>query len=608
MIEGNQVVIDRRADHPHVSFWRIARLFRPYRVRLAVVFGLIAVSAAASLVSPFLLREMLDVALPNARVGLLSLLAGGMLVVAVGGAVLGVVQTYLSLAVGQHVMNDLRNNVYVHLQRMSLAFFTKTRNGDVQSRIANDIGGMASTVTTVATTTVANVIAVLGSLTAMIALDWRLSMVSLAVLPVFGWISRRVGEQRRAITSERQKLFASMATLVEESLSVSGFLLGRVLGRSNVLVDEFRSLSANLTAVTVRSSMAGRWRQSIIQVIMAALPILIYWTAGLTAQHGRPVLSIGTLIAFTSLQQGLFAPTVGLLTTGIAVRSSLALFERVFEYLDLPVDVAEPEHPVALPCPRGHVRFDGVEFRYGTEPTLQQIDIDLPPGRHLAVVGATGAGKTTLGYLIPRLYDVTAGRVSIDGVDVRDLSFATLADIVGVVSQDTHLFHTTVADNLRFARPTASDDEIEAAARAAQIHDLITGLPDGYDTLVGERGHRFSGGEKQRLAIARVMLRNPPVLVLDEATSSLDNHTERAVQQALDTLSAGRTTITIAHRLSTIRGADQIIVLDHGRIAERGTHTELLAAHRHYAALVRQKATRPGVTGDHEAKAETTNV
>lgn len=569
----------------NVSLRRIVRLFAPYQVRLAAVLTLIVVSSAMGLVAPFLLREILDVALPQARIGLLSVLASGMLGVAVTLTVISVCQSYLSLTTGQQVMNDLRNAVYVHLQRMPLAFFTRTRTGEVQSRIANDIGGMGLTVTTVATTIVASITTVLGSLIAMIALDWRLTILSLLMLPVFVWISRNVGDERRALTLQRQQQLALMSTLVEESLSVNGFLLGRVMGRSRLLTDEFAKQSSALTTLTVRSATAGRWRQSGIQIIMAAMPILIYWAAGLTAHQGSLAISIGTLIAFTTLQQGLFNPSVQLLQVGITVQSSLALFERVFEYLDLPIDISEPTQPMALHRARGHVRFEGVSFSYGDQQVLQRLDIDLPAGSHLAVVGATGAGKTTLGYLVPRLYDVTAGRVTIDGVDVRDLSFTTLANTVGVVSQDTHLFHTTIADNLRFANPDATDNEIVAAATAAQIHDLITNLPDGYDTIVGERGYRFSGGEKQRLAIARTMLRNPPVLVLDEATSALDTHTEHAVQQALDTLSADRTTITIAHRLSTIRNADHIIVLHHGRIIERGTHHDLVTHGGYYANL-----------------------
>ncbi|MFJ1751517.1 ABC transporter ATP-binding protein [Kitasatospora sp. NPDC088134] len=572
---------------------RILRLFRPYAGRLGAVGLLVALSALVSVVTPFLLRAVLDTAIPERRTGLLTLLVLGMIAAAVVTSVLNVLQTLMSTTVGQRVMHDLRTSVYAHLQRMSLAFFTRTRTGEVQSRIANDIGGMQATVTGTATSLVSNLTAVLASVAAMVALDWRLTVVSLLLLPLFVWISRRVGRERKKITGERQRQLAVLSSAVQESLSVSGVLLGRTMGRSDSLTREFADQSDELARLEVRASMAGRWRMSTIGIVMAAMPALIYWAAGLATAAGAPIVSLGTLVAFVSLQQGLFRPTVGLLSTGVEVQTSLALFQRIFEYLDLPVDIREPEHPVHLDRVRGDVRFEQVEFRYRPDqerPTLTGIDLTVPAGGSLAVVGGTGAGKSTLSYLVPRLYDVTGGRVLIDGVDVRDLSFETLARAVGVVSQETYLFHASVADNLRFAKPDATDAELVEAARAAQVHDMIAALPDGYDTMVGERGYRFSGGEKQRLAIARTVLRNPPILILDEATSALDNRTELAVQQALDALAAGRTTLTIAHRLSTVRDADRIAVLDAGAVAELGTHQQLLDLDGRYAALLRREA------------------
>ncbi|WP_338675073.1 ABC transporter ATP-binding protein [Streptomyces sp. SCSIO 30461] len=579
-------------DRRPAELRRIVRLFKPYRGRLAIVGLLVGASSLVSVASPFLLREILDTAIPQGRTGLLSLLALGMILTAVTTSVFGVLQTLISTTVGQRVMHDLRTGVYARLQRMPLAFFTRTRTGEVQSRIANDIGGMQATVTSTATSLVSNLTAVVATVVAMLALDWRLTVVSLVLLPVFVAISRRVGRERKAITAQRQKQMATMAATVTESLSVSGILLGRTMGRADSLTRSFADESERLVDLEVRSSMAGRWRMSTIGIVMAAMPALLYWAAGLTLQSGGAAISLGTLVAFVSLQQGLFRPAVSLLSTGVQIQTSLALFQRIFEYLDLPVDITEPAQPVRPDKVRGEVRFEGVEFGYDArgEPTLSGIELTVPAGSSLAVVGPTGSGKSTLSYLVPRLYDVTGGRVTLDGVDVRELAFDTLAQAVGVVSQETYLFHASVAENLRFAKPGATDEEIESAARAAQIHDHIASLPDGYDTLVGERGYRFSGGEKQRLAIARTILRDPPVLILDEATSALDTRTEHAVQQAIDALSAGRTTITIAHRLSTVRDADEIVVLDGGRIAERGSHTALMERGGRYAALVRRDA------------------
>jgi ATP-binding cassette subfamily B protein len=596
MPAGNRVLRPKSSSNSAPPEWtpvdrrRLLALFRPYRRRLASVLVLILISAALGMVSPFLLRAVLDEAIPQNDTQLLGVLVAGMIAIAVATGALGVAQTLLSNTVGQRVMHDLRAAVYRHLQRLSLAFFTQTRTGEVQSRIANDIGGVQTVVTSTATSIVSNVTTVLAATFAMFLLDWRLAVAALGLLPFFIWLTRRVGEERRRITAVRQDRLADMSSLVEESLSVSGILLGKTMGRSPELAERFEGESAALADLEVRSRMAGRWRMASVQMSFAAMPALIYLVAGLTIANGGAAITIGTLVAFTTLQTRLFFPVQSLLSVGVDVQSSLALFERVFHYLDLPVEIEEREGAVTLAPDRvvGAVAFEDVGFRYRPDApwTLREVDLVVPAGTRLALVGETGSGKTTLAYLLARLYDVEEGRVTIDGIDVRDLSHASLATVVGVVSQETHLFHASIADNLRFAKPGATDEELEQAARAAQIHHLIERLPDGYETIVGERGYRFSGGEKQRIAIARTVLRDPPILVLDEATSALDTETERAVQGALDDLAQGRTTVAIAHRLSTVRDAEQIAVFDGGRVVELGDHDELMAIGGRYAAMV----------------------
>src|SRR5438094_4913770 len=567
---------------------RIGPLFAPYRLRLGGVLLLIVASAGLGVVPAFLLKNVLE-AIGRSDTTSLSVNAGAIIAIAIATGVLGVIQTLLSNQVGQRVMHDLRASVFRHLQRLSLAFFTRTRTGEVQSRISNDIGGVQNVVTNTATSIASNVTTVVATMVGMLVLNWKLALFAFALIQLIAFITRRVGNERQRIAKTTQETLADISSIVQESLSVSGILLGKTMGRGDELADRFEVDSRRLADLEVRQRMAGRWVMASIQTSFAIMPAAVYWFGGLALAHGSTAISIPVLVAFTTLQTRLFFPIGSLLGVGLDVQTSLALFDRIFEYLDQPVEIEEKPDAIAV-AEAGDVVFDNVWFRYGEDWTLQDVSFTVPAGTTTRRVGGTGSGKTTLGYLTARLYDVTRGEITIRGVDIRDLSFQALSDLVGVVSQETYLFHETVRENLRFAKPDATDEEIEAAAEAARIHHVVAALPDGYDTVVGERGYRFSGGEKQRIAIGRTILRNPPVLVLDEATSSLDTETERLVQEALDQLSAGRTTIAIAHRLSTVRDADQIIVLDHGRVVESGRHEDLIRAGGRYTALATRDA------------------
>ena len=576
-----------KAQARAVSLRRIGALFIGHRRHLAVVVAVIAISSGLAMVSPFLLREIIDVALPQGDVRLLGWLVAGMVAVAAVTSALGVVQTWISTGVVQRVMHRLRTDVFAHLQRQSVGFITRARTDEVQPRITNDIRGMQQVVTSTASSVASNFTTVVATLVAMTALSWKLTLVSLVALPPAIYWTRRVARMRQAITAQRQRELADLNVIIDESLSISGIQLSKTMGAGSALTHRFAESSSRLIDLELRSELAGRWRMATMNVVFAVIPAIIYLAAGLPFTAGA--MSIGTLVAFTALQTNLFRPLMSLLDVGVTLTSSLALFARIFEYLDLPIEIEEPARPVRLDPVRGHLRFEDVTFAYEGSATaaLAGVSLDVPAGTSLALVGETGSGKSTIASLVARLHDPTSGRVTIDGVDVRSLSLDDLAGIVGVVSQETYLLHTTIRENLRYAKPDATDAEIERAARSAQIHDLIVALPDGYDTMVGSRGHRFSGGEKQRMAIARTLLRNPRILVLDEATSALDNETERAVQRAFDELAAGRTTVTIAHRLSTVRNADQIAVIDHGRILESGTHDTLLSNGGRYATLAR---------------------
>lgn len=561
-----------------------------------LVLLLIVLSAAAGVVSPFLIREIVDVALPQRRMELLMACVLGLIAVTVIASALGVTQSMLSTRVGQDVMHDLRVAVYGHLQRMGLGFFTRTRTGEIQSRIFSDIGSMQAVVTTVMTQIVSSVAGIAMALAAMVAMSWRLTLFSLIVTPLAVWMNRRVGRRRREIVKIRQEKAADLSASIQESLSVSGILLGTTMGRTEALTAAVTGQSRDLADLEVHSEMARRWHMALYATLMAIIPALTYGIGGWLLFDGAEV-TIGTLVAFVALQSALFPQINGQLRVAAQVNGALALFTRVFEYLDAPVTIQDAPAATVLEAAavRGEIRYEDVDFAYpgSDEQTLHGISFTVAPGTHTALVGATGSGKTTTGYLLARLYDPTGGRITLDGHDLREVTMQSLAAFVSVVTQETYLLHTAIAENLRFACPEATDAQLEQACQIAQIHDHIMSLPDGYDTVVGERGYRFSGGEKQRLALARTLLRDPPVLLLDEATSALDTATERAMSGALEALTRGRTTVSIAHRLSTIRHADQILVLEKGWILERGTYDELIAAGGAFAALAARDDAAP---------------
>ncbi len=659
---------------------RIAAFFGPYRVQVVVVLVAILTTSFLGLINPILLKLLIDEVITGRKFDRLNLYVGLMIVIPIGSGLIGVGQSYLNNVIGQNVMQDLRNALYAHLQGLPLRFFTETRTGEIQSRLANDVGGVQTVVTDTATSVTANLAVVLSTIAAMIYIDWRLTLLSIGLLPFFMYLTLRVGRVRREVSSETQKTLADVTAVTEETLSVSGVLLSKTFGQQAAATDRFRTLNRRLARLQIRQAMVGRWFFMIIGTIFSITPAFVYWLAATLAMNGDPSApTAGSIVAFTTLQSRLFFPLGQLLNVQVEIAGSLALFDRIFEYLDLDPEIVDAPDAVTLgPADvRGQVRFNRVSFRYPTkavpserahsaaadrpgqgdtsapdeaaadavvepiveevlvnrlrEPdagpsgdasgdgeateaaedpggvgvpmafALEEIDFSAEPGQLVALVGPSGSGKTTTTYLIPRLYDVDAGGVEIDGRDVRRIALASLGRVIGVVTQETYLFHASIRDNLLYAKPEATDADLEAAATAAAIHERITELPDGYETMVGERGYKLSGGEKQRIAIARVLLKDPRILVLDEATSALDTVSERLIQSALERLMEGRTTIAIAHRLSTILRADLILVYDRGRIVERGTHDQLLAQGGLYARLYLEQFVAPTESAPVEA-------
>ena len=623
---------------------RIVAFFRPYKGQVAVVLVAILFTSLIGLVNPILLKLLIDIAIPERDWVLLNVFVGLMIVLPIVSGLVGVGQSYLNNIIGQSVMQDLRTALYAHLQKMPLRFFTETKTGEIQSRLANDVGGVQSVVTDTAASLTSNIAIAISTVVAMFIIDWRLTVLSLGLLPFFMYLTYRVGKVNREVRGETQKSLAEMSAATEETLSVSGMLLSKTFGQQETAIARFGKLNRQLAKLQVRQAMVGRWFFMIIGTIFSITPAFVYWLAGyLTIQNDPTAPTIGDIVAFTTLQSRLFFPLGQLLNVQVEIQGALALFDRIFEYLELdPVIVDAPDavdlaaQPVA-----GRIRFRDVSFTYPTAPPveaaeatagaevdgggdaasgeqaapgaqatpgampsptlaaapepeplpfgLRDIDFEAKPGDLVALVGPSGSGKTTTTYLVPRLYDVAEGAVEIDGIDVRKISLVSLGRVIGFVTQEAYLFHDTVRANLQYAKPEATHEELEAAAKAAAIHDRIMDLPQGYDTIVGERGYKLSGGEKQRVAIARVLLKDPRILILDEATSALDTVSERLIQRALEQLERGRTTIAIAHRLSTILRADLILVYDGGRIVERGTHRSLLARSGLYARLYHEQ-------------------
>ena len=578
---------------------RATHFFGPYRGRLAVIGVAILGSSILGLANPYLLKLLIDEAIPKRDIGLLAIYAGLMVIVPIINGGIGLAQAWLTASVGQFVMRDLRNALFTHVQSMPIRFFAETRTGEIQSRLTNDVSGVQSVVSDAAANLASSIAVVLSTLVAMTLIDWRLTAVSLSVAPIFLYFSSKASAARRKASAEVQGALADLTSIAEEHLSVGGALLAKSFGRAEAGAERFTQRSGDLATLQLRQALTGRWVGVVVQVVFSGIPALVYFVSGTLAATGAPdAPTIGDIVAFTTLQSRLFFPLASLLGLQVEIGGSLALFERIFAYLDLVPEIVDAPNAVQLQrtSVRGGVELRNVSFQYPQPPgadtsarrdtfALQEITFSAEPGSLTALVGPSGSGKSTILSLIPRFWDTKSGSVLIDGRDVRQIKLSSLGEMIGVVTQETHLLHASIGDNLRYARPNATDEQLWAALQGASLDGRVHELPQGLNTIVGERGYKLSGGERQRLAIARVLLKDPPILLLDEATSALDSVSERHVQEALERAMSGRTTIAVAHRLSTVASADQILVLDHGMIVERGRHDELRRAGGLYASL-----------------------
>ncbi|MBG0739561.1 ABC transporter ATP-binding protein [Paeniglutamicibacter antarcticus] len=574
---------------------RIWGLLTDYRGKLAGTSVLVVLGSSLGVAVPLLTQRAFDEALfphdGGVRLPLLAQLVALMVLLSILVSALNVWRTYLTTSVGNNVMADVRSRLFSHLQKMELAFFTRTKTGVIQSRLANDVGGVASVLTNTVPSILANTVTVISSLVAMLLLSWQLTIVALILLPFLIFLQIRIGRVRQAIARRTQESLSDMTSITQEALSVSGIVLSKVFNQETGETARYRLENDKQLKLQIKQQMTGQWFFGSVQIVMSVTPAIVYLSAGWLLTQNWPITA-GTLVAFTTLQARISMPILSLMRVALDVQTSKALFARIFEYLDLQPAIVDHSGARSLTpgTVRGALTLDNVSFSYspGSAPVtwaLDEVSLHIEAGQFVAFVGASGAGKTTLSYLIPRLYEATCGRILLDGNNIQDLTMESLRQNIGMVTQETYLFHSTIAENLRYARPSATDSELVRAAKIANIHERILSFEDGYESVVGERGYRLSGGEKQRLAIARVVLKNPPLLILDEATSALDTTGERLVQSALEAVMAGRTTIAIAHRLSTVVSADRIFVLDHGTLAEQGSHEQLLGAGGIYARL-----------------------